>query len=130
MLGEMTGKVVNRRILHHYGAELKVETTMESKGTLLGEEVTLLATFWSKERPHGGTFAMGHGIVTTKTGGKVVAKGSGISVPGTGPGLHMRGARYMQTDIPALSRLNNVVGMFEVEISPDGAVKDKMREWK
>ena len=29
---------------------------------------------------------MGHGIIMTKNGGKVIAKGSGISVPGTGPG--------------------------------------------
>jgi hypothetical protein len=119
MLGELTGKVVNQRIVHHYGSELKIEKTMESKGKILGEEVTLLATF-----------SMGHGVLMTKSGGKVTANGSGISVPGAGPGIHMRGSRYMQTDVPALSRLNNVVVLFEIEIGPDGTVKDKMWEWK
>ena len=55
---------------------------METRGKILGEEVALLATCWVKERPHGGTFSMDHGIVMTKTGGKVMAKGSGISLPG------------------------------------------------
>ncbi len=130
MLGELTGKVVNQRIVHHYGSELKLEKTMETRGKVLGEEVTLLATFWVKERPQGGTFSMGHGIIMTKNGGKVIAKGSGISVPGTGPGMHMRGVRYMQTDVPALSRLNNIAVLFEIEVSPDGMVKDKWYEWK
>jgi hypothetical protein len=130
MIGELTGKVVNQRIVHHYGSDLKIEKTMESKGKILGEEVTLLATFWMKERLQGGTYSMGHGILMTKTGGKIIAKGAGISVPGPGPGIHMRGSRYMQTDIPGLSRLNNVVALFEIEVAPDGTVKDKMWEWK
>ena len=36
----------------------------------------------------------------------------------------------MQTDVPALSRLNNIAVLFEIEVSPDGIVKDKWYEWK
>ncbi|WP_128693775.1 hypothetical protein [Methanoculleus taiwanensis] len=126
----MTGKVVGQRLTRHYGGELKIERTMESKGRILGTEVTLLATFWSKERPQGGMFSKGNGIMMTQTGEKAVLHGSGIRVPGKEPGWSMRGVRYLQTSSPALSRLNDVALVFEIEIDPDGTVQDRMWEWK
>jgi hypothetical protein len=131
MLGELTGKIVGQRIVaHHEGGHLKIERTMESKGKILGQEVTLLATFWAKERPQGGMFSRGHGVLMTKDGGKAMVRGAGISVPSKGPGWSMRGSRYVQTTSPALKRLNEVAIVFEIEISPDGVIRDKWWEWK
>jgi hypothetical protein len=130
MIGELTGNVVGKRISHHYGGDLKIERTMESKGVILGTKVTLIATFWSTERPQGGMLAKGHGIMTTEKGETAVLQGSGISVPTKGPGWSMRGVRYLQTSGTALSRLNNVALLFEIEIAPDGTVSDRMWEWK
>lgn len=129
MVGDLTGKVVGQRIVHEDG-DLKIERTTESKGKVLGEEVTLLATFWSRERPEGGMMAMGHGILMTAKGEKAKVKGMGISVPHKGPGWSMRGARFLQTGAPSLRRLNDVMLAFEMEITPDGAVRDKWWEWK
>ncbi len=42
----------------------------------------------------------------------------------------MRGARYGQTTSPALKRLNDMAILFEIEITPDGMIKDKWYEWK
>ena len=50
---------------------------METRGKVLGEEVTLLATFWVKGRPHGGTYSMGHGIVMTKNGERLLQRAPG-----------------------------------------------------
>jgi len=131
MLGELTGKLVGQRIVaHHEGGYLKFERTMESKGKILGQEVTLLATFWTKERPQGGMFSRGQGVLMTKDGGKAIVRGAGISVPSKGPGWSMRGSRYVQTMSPALKRLNEVAIVFEIEISPDGVIRDKWWEWK
>jgi hypothetical protein len=130
MIGELTGKMVGQRIVHHHGGELKIERTMESKGKILGEEVTFLATLWIKERPQGGQYAKGHGVMMTKTGERATLHGAGISVTPKGPGWSMRGARYLQTSIGALKRLNNVVLVFEIEIAPDGTTHDRMWEWK
>jgi hypothetical protein len=132
MLGELSGKIVGQRIIsgYHMGGPLKIERTMESKGKILGQEVTLLATFWAMERPQGGMFSKGHGVLMMKDGGKVMLRGAGISVPSKGPGVSMRGTRYAQTTSPALKRLNEVALVFEIEISPDGMVKDKWWEWK
>ena len=132
MLGELTGKIVGQRIIsgYHMGGPLKIESTMETKGKILGQEVTLLATFWRMERPQGGMFSKGHGVLMTKDGGKVILRGAGVSVPSKGPGMSMRGTRYGQTTSPALKRLNDVAILFEIEVTPDGMVKDKWYEWK
>ncbi len=130
MIAEVTGTVIGQRIVRHYGGEPKLERTTESKGTMLGIEVTIIATFWSEDRPQGGVFSKGSGIVMTSTGEKAIVYGSGISVPSKGPGWSMRGVRYLQTTSPALSRLNNVALVFEVEIAPDGTIRDKTWEWK
>jgi hypothetical protein len=131
MIGELTGKTVGTRILHHHqGGELKIERTIEAKGKILGEEVTFIATSWAMERPEGGTFTRGNGVMITKKGEKAVLHGAGISLPGTSPGWNFRGARYLQTKSPALSRLNNVALVFEISITPDGTYHDKMWEWK
>jgi len=130
MIGEMTGKVTGKRLVHPYGGDLKLETTIESKGTILGTEITFIATFWSKERRQGGKFSKGNAIMMTDSGETAVLHGSGISMPGKGPAWNLRGVRYLQTSSPALSRLNDVALVFEIEIDPDGTVHDRMWEWK
>jgi hypothetical protein len=130
MIGELIGKQVGVRLAHHYGGDLKLERTIEAKGKILGEEVTFIATTWSKERPQGGMFTKGHGIMMTKSGEKAILQGSGISVLKAGAGWSVRGARYLQTKSPALSRLNNVTLLFEIEVGADGSYHDKMWEWK
>ena len=130
MVGELTGKITGKRIVQCHGGEMKIEKTMESSGKVLGNEVTFIATFRSKERPQGGMTSEGSGIIMLKDGGKAVLHGSGISIPGKGPGMSMRGMRYLQTSSAALTRLNNAGLAFEVEIAPDGTVHDKIWEWK
>ena len=132
MLGELTGKIVGQRIIsgYHMGGPLKIESTMETKGKILGQEVTLIATFWRMERPQGGMFSMGQGVLMTKGGEKAILRGAGVSVPSKGPGLSMRGTRYAQTTSAALKRLNDAAILFEIEVAPDGMVRDKWYEWK
>jgi hypothetical protein len=130
MIGELTGKCIGQRIVKRFGGEPMLERTFEEKGKILGIEVTFLATTWSKERPQGGMFTKGHGIMMTKSGEKATLHGSGIILPGKGPGSSIRGARYLQTTAPSLSRLNNAALIFEIEFSPEGVMHDKMWEWK
>ena len=69
---------------------------MEEKGKILGNEVTLLATFVSWERPQGGMASKGHGVLMLKNGEKAELRGAGISVRPKGKNWSMRGARYLQ----------------------------------
>jgi hypothetical protein len=129
VVGELTGKIIGERIIRSHHGVLKVEKTMESKGKILGVDVTLLGTFVAMERPQGGMYAEGNGMLMTMTGDKVTLHGSGISVPGK-TGMNMRGVRYAQTTAPAFIRLNNVALAYELEVKPDGTVRDKWWEWK
>jgi hypothetical protein len=130
MVGELTGKETGVRLAHHYGGDLKLERTIQAKGKVLGEEVTFIATTWSKEKPQGGMFTKGHGVMMMKNGEKAILQGSGVVIPKPGAGWSVRGARYLQTSAPALSRLNNVAIVFEIEVGEDGTYHDKMWVWK
>ena len=131
VIGELTGKVVGQRVIRrHHTGELKLERTIEAKGKILGTEVTFIATTKTRERPQGGMYTWGNGVMMTMKGEKVMLHGSGISVGGKGPGMNMRGVRYAQTAAPSLSRLNNAALVFELEVMPDGTVHDKWWEWK
>ncbi len=131
MIGELTGKIVGQRVIRrHHTGELKIERTIESKGKILGTDVTFIATTKSMERPQGGMFTDGNGIMMTLKGEKVILHGSGITIAGKGPGMTMRGIRYAQTTSPALARLNNAALVFELEMLPDGTIHDKWWEWK
>ncbi len=129
VIGELTGKIIGERIIRHHHGDVMFEKTMESKGKVFGTEVTLFATIRVRERPQGGMYAKGNGVLLTANGEKVVLRGAGISVPAKDH-MSMRGMRYAQTAVPALARLNNVGLAFEIEMMKDGTVRDKMWEWK
>ena len=130
MVGELSGKVTVQRLVRHYGGELMLERTIEEKGKILGEEVTFIATTYAKERPQGGMAVKGDGVMMTRNGEKIKLHGSGITLKGKGAGQSIRGIRYVQTTAPSLVRLNDVALVFEIEISPDGMMHDKIWEWK
>jgi hypothetical protein len=75
-------------------------------------------------------YSEGNGVMMTMAGEKVVLQGSAIGMMGKGGSMSMRGVRYAQTTAPGLIRLNNVAILLEMEIMPDGTVKDKLWEWK
>ena len=130
MIGELTGKIVGQRVIRRRYGELKIERSMESKGKILGMDVTFIATVQLRERPQGGMYVEGNGIMMTMKGEKVILHGSGISIAEKGAGMSMRGVRYAQTTSPSLSRLNNVALVYEIETMSDGTIHDKWWEWK
>ena len=130
LVGDLTGKITSTRIIRCHTRELKMEKTMESKGNVLGNDVTFIATFKAKEREQGGFYSEGNGILMLKNGEKAVLHGSGISTAHKGQTMSMRGIRYLQTRGGSLSRLNNVALVFEIEAGADGTITDKFWEWK
>jgi hypothetical protein len=129
MVGELTGKVTGQRIVQHWGGPMKLERTFEAKGKILGVDVTFIATTYGMERPQGGMFVKGSGMLMTAKGEKAELHGAGISMM-KGGGWSVRGTRYLQTSAPSLRRLNDVAIPFEIEIGPDGTLHDKWWEWK
>jgi len=130
MIGELTGRVTGKRIIRCHGRELKIERTIESKGKILGTEVSFIATVRAHEREQGGFYNEGNGVIMTMNGDKAILHGSAIGMMGKDGAMSLRGIRYAQSSAPSLSRLNKVAILLEVEITADGTVKDKMWEWK
>ena len=57
-IGEGSGKVMSQRVLANPGGGPKVETTFQSKGTLLGVEQTETGTYYAVMRPDGSDVRM------------------------------------------------------------------------
>ncbi len=74
--------------------------------------------------------SIGHGMIMTEKGEKVMLKGEVITTSKAAPAGTLRGALYAQTSAPSLSRLNDMALVFEIERGADGSFKDKTWEWK
>jgi hypothetical protein len=83
------------------------------------------------ERPQGGIYTMGHGIMITR--GRVRRLYTmGLRhqrVAGRCCREYQR-VRYLQTNAPSFSRFNKCGPTCEIEMVMDGTFKDKTWEWK
>ena len=116
-IGETSGKVTGMRVLPGEGGRfVKMEMTIQTKGTLFGQKGTDMGTYVAYER------IPGHGVIWS---------GFGVGTP-TGKGMGMRWAAAVtyQTNSEKLARLNNVVGMVEHETDAQGNAKVRAWEWK
>ena len=130
MLFRSKGKITSRRVLPGDGG-LKVEVSFESAGTLLGSEVSEIATYWSVVRPDGTLYGEGNGVTMAKDGGSASWVGQGAGkFTGQGTGVSWRGAVYYQSASPKLARLNGIAVVFEHESDAAGNATTKLWEWK
>jgi hypothetical protein len=132
---ESTGKITGTRVLpgddYRY---LKVETSIEYSGKLLGKDAGGMATFTSWERIPGQMYAEGQGIIGSADGAGAIWNGHGIgSIGGDAGGMTMS-IRYAvtyqaATDGP-LAELNGCVVVGEWESKSDGTFTDSAWAWK
>ena len=132
MLGEKLveekGKITSTRVLETT-PQPKLETTFESRGTLLGMEHRTVGTYWSVIQPSGAVYGEGSGVVMTKEG-VATWKGSGAGKFTEHGGVLFRGAIYYQTGVERLLRLNGVAVIFEYEADENGNTSSVGFEWK
>src|SRR5438093_13752832 len=67
-IGGAEGKVTSQRVLPNPGGGPKMETSFQSKGTLLGTNITETGTYWAIVRPDGTLYGEGQGVVMAKDG--------------------------------------------------------------
>jgi hypothetical protein len=129
LIGEEHGKRTARRVLEVNG-EPKVEVCFEADGKILDLEEHSIVTYVSTVRPDGTLYGEGKGIVATRGGeiGSWVA--SGVGRLAEGGAVSYRGALYLYSSSPKLSRLNSVAAAFEFEADADGNTHSKWWEWK
>lgn len=129
-IGEGTGKVTSRRVLPNPGGALKMETSFEASGKLLGVEETEIGTYWSAVRPDGTLYGEGQGVIMGKGGELATWLGQGVGTIKKDGSVSYRGAVYYQTASSAWSRLNSVASVFEYEVDGHGGTRAQLWEWK
>ena len=128
---EIVGKITGTRVLAGDGGGVKVETSFQGAGKLVGVDTIELGTYKSTMTPSGHLHGDGHGTSMSPTGDMASWKGSEVGKPtGKGMGASYRYAVYFQTTSPKWSRLNGVVVVGEWEIDENGNTKGQGWEWK
>jgi hypothetical protein len=128
MIGETNGKRIVRRVL---GSEpVAVEVSFEDTGKLAGATTVGFGTYTSMISADGSIYGQGEGGAATQDGELITWKGSGLGKLKPGGAVSYRGILYFKTSSQKLAKLNNVAGVFELEIDPEGKMHNKIWEWK
>lgn len=128
-VSELKGKVQGRRVVDVRGPTL--ETTVEADGMYKGVEVYETLTFIGS--PISGTVLHGEGkgIIRTAGGELATYEGKGIGIIKTEGVTRWRGLVFFSTiSNGKLKFLDNLLGVFEVEIDSQGNFREKVWEWK
>jgi hypothetical protein len=130
MIGEEMGKIYGTRVLPYEGGAARMESSMQATGTLLGVEVTNIATISGAIRPDGTLFIEGQGVVMAKDGGGATFVGWGFGRFTASGGVSYRGAINCPNATGSLERLNSAIIPFESEADADQNISWRFWEWK
>lgn len=133
MLGEqiasLNGKILGQRVLDVEGPTM--ETTVTINGTYKGTQVNETLTFVGKPTSGGVIHGEGKGIIMAGGGEMAIYTGEAFGRITSSGGTSWRGSVfYSTTSTGKLGFLNNLVGIFEVEIDAAGNFSNKTWEWK
>src|SRR5262245_55364725 len=129
-LGNVTGKVVLRRVLAAGAGSARTESTQRGTGTLLGVEYQDISTYESELRPDGTILGTGQGIYMGKAGEIATWTGQGVGTISPGGSVSFRGAIYLYSTSPKWQRMNAVAGVFEYDVDAQDNYQGTLYEWK
>jgi hypothetical protein len=58
-IGEASGRITGTRVLAPEGQPVKVEVSLQGSGTMLGQQITDVGTYWQTVRPGASSTAKG-----------------------------------------------------------------------
>jgi len=129
-IGEMSGKITSQRVLSVADGGLKMETSFQASGILLGVKVKDTGTYATVARPDGTQYGEGRGMVITADGEMATWTGHGVGKANKDGSASYRGSLCYQTTPARLSRLNNIAVVFEYTVDADGNTHSDYWEWK
>ena len=129
-LGNVTGKVILRRVLAAGPSGTRTESTQQGAGTLLGVDFRETSTYESELRPDGTVFGSGQGIYMGGGNEMATWTGQGVGTLTKGGGVSFRGALYLYSTSAKWQRLNAVASVFEYEVDANDSYKGTLTEWK
>jgi len=133
MLGEqiakLKGKILGQRVLDVERPTM--ETTVAVNGTYKGTQVNETLTFVGSPTSAGVFHGEGKGIIMTTEGEMATYTGQGVGRINSSGGTSWRGSVFFSTmSNGKISFLNNLIGVFEVEIDAQGNFTNETWEWK
>lgn len=132
-IGESTGQLAGSRVLPlSPGGEIRMESSFNGSGRLLGIDMTDVGTFVQTMRADGVLFVEQGNTVITGAGGEVAFfTGFALGKPtGSGSSAHFASCGYIRTNAPNWKRLNEVAIVCEFEIDGQQGFKVRVWEWK
>jgi hypothetical protein len=121
-IGEISGKIIMRRVLPNLGGDPKMETSFQATGSVLGTDIRDTGTYVTILSPDGTQYGEGQGIMITKESKTATWTGHGVGTLKKDGTATYRGALYFQTMPQKWSRLNNVAVLFEYAVDAEGNV--------
>ena len=67
-IGEASGRITGTRVLAPEGQPVKVEVALQGSGTMLGQQITDVGTYWQTLRPGGVLYGEGDNLFLTADG--------------------------------------------------------------
>jgi hypothetical protein len=129
-IGEASGRITGTRVLAPEGQPVKVEVALQGSGTMLGQQITDVGTYWQTLRPGGVLYGEGDNLFLTADGESAQWTGFGVGKPtGPFPAGHFAVCGSAQTDSQALGRLNEVATAIEFDVGEDGSYRWTAWEW-
>ena len=129
-LGESAGKITGVRVLPTEAGQVKLEVSFQGQGTLLGQPITDIGTYWQTVRPGGVLYGEGHLLMMTPEGEIADWVGGGVDRP-TGPGYKASYGVWgsFQSAQGKLEHLGTVANVSEYEVEEDGSYRWQMSAW-
>jgi hypothetical protein len=129
-IGEASGRITGTRVLAPEGQPVKVEVALQGSGTMLGQQITDVGTYWQTLRPGGVLYGEGDNLFLTPDGQSAHWTGFGVGRPtGPFPAGHFAVCGSALTDSQSLGRLNEVVTAIEFDVGEDGNYHWTAWEW-
>jgi hypothetical protein len=131
-IGEASGRITGTRVFTPSGTQQqRTEVSFQGSGTLLGQEITEIGTFWQILRPGGVLYGEGEVLYITGDGEIAHWRGFGVGRPtGPFPAGHFAVSGSAETESQALSRLNEVATVSEYDVDKQGKYRDTTWEWR
>jgi hypothetical protein len=132
-IGEEHGKVTTRRVLPGEDPRyVKLEITIETEVTILGQKGGNIGTYSVYERVPGQIYGEGQGVIMLQSGESAIWNGHGVGTPTEdGMGIKIAASVAFQAGGSGkLAALNNVLVVVEHTAAGDGSAHSNLFEWK
>ena len=125
-IGELKGKIMGQRVLDSEGP--RMETTLSSTGSFRGTNVKETVTFVGRPTSPGVLHGEGHGVLMGGESEMATFRGEAFGRISSSGSVKWRGSHFYRTTALSgkLAFLNNIVGVFEAEVDPEGNFRENL----